>query len=355
MSALIDETRVRAPFPDDVPTHPLVVIDYALLKAGDENEAQNLWKASTEIGFWYMKNHGVEKEVDLMYQMGAETINLPLDEKLKFDQGDSGMSFGYKAAGAWGSDAAGTPDSIEFLNISQDDALAYPKVVHRTYPETVNNHMDDTIKPFMNKSIEIHNTLLEVFDKLLGFPVGTLKECHRLDQTSGTETRNIRNPPNMKVEQIGLGAHTDFGTMTFLHNRQGGLQVLPPGYEEWQYIKPYPGHAVCNLGDAMVLFSGGLLHSNLHRVIGPPGEQAAFPRWSLAWLSRPSDPVNLRALVDKSDKVAEAVKSKPGQSFETGSTAGEWFARRVKNARLSNRKGPETYYAFRGTEHSTKT
>ncbi len=40
------------PFPDDVPTVPLLVIDYALLQAGDEHEVDRLWQAATELGFW---------------------------------------------------------------------------------------------------------------------------------------------------------------------------------------------------------------------------------------------------------------------------------------------------------------
>jgi hypothetical protein len=42
-----------------------------------------------------LKNHGAEKEVDDMFDMGAETMQLPLNEKMKFEQGDGGSSFGY--------------------------------------------------------------------------------------------------------------------------------------------------------------------------------------------------------------------------------------------------------------------
>ena len=40
------------PFPDDVPTVPLLVIDYARLRAGDEHEIDRLWQAATQLGFW---------------------------------------------------------------------------------------------------------------------------------------------------------------------------------------------------------------------------------------------------------------------------------------------------------------
>lgn len=41
-----------------------------------------------------LKNHGADEEVSSMFDMGEETMNLPLEEKMKFEQGDSGMSAG---------------------------------------------------------------------------------------------------------------------------------------------------------------------------------------------------------------------------------------------------------------------
>ena len=40
------------PFPEDVPTHPLLVIDYEQLKAGNPEEIDRLWGAATGLGFW---------------------------------------------------------------------------------------------------------------------------------------------------------------------------------------------------------------------------------------------------------------------------------------------------------------
>ena len=41
-----------------------------------------------------LKNHGAEHEVDEMFEMGAETMRLPMEEKMRFEQGDDGVSFG---------------------------------------------------------------------------------------------------------------------------------------------------------------------------------------------------------------------------------------------------------------------
>ncbi|KAG1763833.1 hypothetical protein EDD22DRAFT_885443 [Suillus occidentalis] len=306
------------PFPNDVRTHPLLIIDYELIKAGD------------------FKNHNADQEVHDMFDMGAETMALPLEERMKFEQGDSGRSFGYKKAGANAVDAAGNLDSVEFINVSKDDALAYPQVVHRTYPSTVNARMENTIAPFVRKGLEVTYVTLNIFDDKLGLQKGTLERLHDMEEHSGSETRCIRSPPTQVKEAMKnptLGAHTDFGSLSFLHNRLGGLQVLPPGHDEWSYIRPIPGHAVCNIGDALALFSGGILQSNIHRVVAPPGVQAEHERWSLVFFTRPGI---------RNHAIAEA----------TGSTAMDWFARRIKYQRINNRTGPETWAASRGTEHT---
>jgi len=346
---------ISPPFPDDVPTHPLLVIDYRLLKAGDEEEIAMLWKAATELGFWYLKNHGADEEVNEMFNTGAETMALPLEEKMKFEQGDDGMSFGYKAAGANATDETGALDTVEFINISKDDALAWPEMVHRAYPSTVNARMESTIALFIRKSLEVNNTLLSIFNKKLGLPEGTLAKRHLLDEPSGSEARCIKNPPptgGFSEMKAALGAHTDFGSLSFLHNRLGGLQVMVPGTDEWQYVKPIPGHAVCNLGDAMAIFSGGILRSNLHRVVPPPGEQSKYERWSLVFFTRPGNSVILEALSSESPMIADAVsKAVDASIYRSGQTASAWFARRIKNQRTRNQKGAETWRASRGTEH----
>ncbi|KAJ7112332.1 hypothetical protein C8R44DRAFT_798349 [Mycena epipterygia] len=342
------------PFPDNIPTHPLLVIDYERIKAGDTEEIERLWTAGTKLGFWYLKNHGVNEQVSGMFEMAAETMALPMEEKMKYEQGDDGMSFGYKAAGANAVDASGKEDTVQFINVAKDDALAWPAQARRSYPSTVNARMESTIVPFVEKSLAVNNTLLDVFNDKLGLPKGTLLKHHAREEHSGSETRSTFSPPI--VDRQVIGAHTDFGSLSFLHNRLGGLQVFVPGAETWQYIKPIPGHAICNLGDAMAIFSGGILRSNLHRVVNPPGDQATLYRYSLVYFTRPGNSVVLRALTDESSMIAAAVANAADPTkFDTGVTSFDWFTRRIKNQRLKNRKGPETWMASRGTEHTELT
>lgn len=45
-------TLLPPPFPENVPTQGLTIVDYNLIKAGDEKEIQTLWEAATVQGFW---------------------------------------------------------------------------------------------------------------------------------------------------------------------------------------------------------------------------------------------------------------------------------------------------------------
>jgi isopenicillin N synthase-like dioxygenase len=127
---------------------------------------------------------------------------------------------------------------VEFINIAKDDALAWPQQARRAYPSTVNAHMPETVIPFVKKSVEVNDTLLQIFNDRLGLPPDALKKRHLLAEYSGSETRVIKNPPSLQAPlKVAIGAHTDFGSLSFLHNRLGGLQVLRPGSEDWQYIK----------------------------------------------------------------------------------------------------------------------
>ena len=83
-------------------------------------------------------------------------------------------SCSYKGAGLSALDESGKGDTAEFLNIAKDDAIAWPTKVHREYPAPVNAHMADAVKPFVQKSIEVNNTLISVFNDKLGLPKGAL-------------------------------------------------------------------------------------------------------------------------------------------------------------------------------------
>jgi isopenicillin N synthase-like dioxygenase len=190
----------------------------------------------------------------------------------------------------------------DFLGISATP-FAHPQILH-------DNAM--LIKSYMLNAHTLVRLILDHLNTHLHLPSGTLTSLHRQTAVSGDQIRIVKSPPQPPSDlKTALGKHTDFGSITILFNRLGGLQILPPpslvpaGKEpEWTYVKPLPGHCIVNLGDAMVKFTNELLRSNIHRVVSPPGEQARETRYSLVYFSRPEDDIVLKRL-EGSDVIPE--------------------------------------------------
>ena len=166
--------------------------------------------------------------------------------------------------------------------------------------------------------------LLEHLNTNLQLPPGTLANLHRITERSGDHVRFTQSPPQPWNEQLARKAeHTDFGSLTILFNWVGGLQIRTPDTHEWVYVKPVPGSCIVNLGDAMVTFTAGILRSNIHRVVPPPGVQASLTRNSLVFFTRPEDAVSMKrltgGLID-----AQPPSDKPGEEM----TAEEWILKR---------------------------
>ena len=75
--------------------------------------------------------------------------------------------------------------------------------------------MLDTIRPFIEKSTAVNDTIIDVLNDRLGLPKGALAKRHDVKEKSGSESRVIKNPPNQlyTADKAVLGAHTDFGSL----------------------------------------------------------------------------------------------------------------------------------------------
>lgn len=327
------------PFPRDVPTVPLLRINLSNLLQGDAQEEERLWRACTELGFFYLDLRSqptlgatLLSTSDTLFRLGESIFNLPVPEKLEYDMSSQNSYFGYKGMGAGIIDAKGTKDRNEFWNISKDDILGHGETLPNP-PVLQDDSNRKVAGDFMKSSHDVVILILGLLNERLGLPEKTLENLHRLEATSGDQVRWVRSPPQPKDDRAtALGEHTDFGSVTVLFNRLGGLQVLPPGDgSQWKYVRPLEGCCVVNLGDALVKFSRGVLRSNIHRVVNPPGEQEGETRFSLVYFARPEDDVILKAL--EGSEIIDQRKRQGEDEKEI--TAKEWILRRA----LSRRTG----------------
>ncbi|KAJ5246327.1 hypothetical protein N7468_001310 [Penicillium chermesinum] len=335
------------PFPDDVPTAPLLRLSLDKLLAGDTEECERLFRSSTDIGFFYLDLRDAGKQLladaNQLFTVGEQIFGLSLEEKKRYDFSAQNSYFGYKGQGASIVDKAGNLDRNEFYNASKDDILGISDPLPG--PAVVQNSRG-LLKSFMGGAHSIVTLLLNVLNDKLGLPEDTLANLHRQQAVSGDQVRWIKAPPQpVDDRRTALGQHTDFGSVTILFNRLGGLQVLPPGKDaEWVYVRPLPGHAIVNLGDALVKFTNGLLRSNIHRVVAPPGAQADSTRYSLVYFARPEDTVMLRRL-EGSDMIPPLVD---GQTEEHINSK-DWIIRRALGRRIDLGKEID-YETSAGTE-----
>lgn len=213
-------------------------------------------------------------------------------------------------------------------------------------PDLINAYRP-LLSSYIGNAHAIVTLILKRLDVLFGLngQTGTgeevLPSLHKLGSNSGDQVRFVRSPPQpIDDRRTALGAHTDFGSITLLFNKLGGLQVLPPvgvipdanrTSDGWMYVRPLPGHCIVNLGDALVKLSGGILRSATHRVLNPPGEQqGVLVRTSLVYFARPEDQVVLKALKGRgSSKIDDAAAEREARGeHDEEITAKEWTLRR---------------------------
>ncbi|KAJ5098326.1 hypothetical protein N7532_005327 [Penicillium argentinense] len=341
------------PFPDNVSTAPLLRLSLGKLLAGETAEYERLFQASVDIGFFYLdlqdSEHGnsLLSDADDLFQIGERLFELPLEEKMRYDFSAQNSYFGYKGQGVAVVDKSGNLDRNEFYNVSKDDTLGISDRLPA--PDVLHNNREK-LRSFINGSHAIVTLILQVLNDKLALPKDTLTNMHRRQAISGDQVRFIKAPPQpIDDRRTALGQHTDFGSVTVLFNRLGGLQVLPPGAEaEWVYVRPLPGHAIINLGDAMVKFTNGLFRSNIHRVAAPPGIQGDSTRYSLVYFARPEDDVMLRRL-DGSNLIPPI---EDGQ-VEEEINSKDWIIRRALGRRVDLVKDID-YEKSAGTEQMSR-
>ncbi|KZT59844.1 putative 1-aminocyclopropane-1-carboxylate oxidase [Calocera cornea HHB12733] len=340
------------PFPDDIPTAPLVTLSLAKLQNNDPQEIAEFYKIGKGLGFFYLDLRGCDEGKQLLHDAEAllevekQYFDLPLEEKRVSDREvvpGSDSFFGWKALGTLAVDPTGKTDRHEQLNYKKDDIVGNTEPL--PIPELIRANKP-LFKSFATSAFNVLHMLLNHLNDQLELPPGTLVNLHRLHEQSGDHVRLIKAPPPVGEPSLSAGPHTDFGSLTMLFNWIGGLQVVLPGAsKEWVYVRPVPGCAIVNLGDALVKFTAGLLRSNIHRVMSPPGKQADMTRYSLVYFSRPENSVVLKRLkggvIDQ-----QPLSDKPEPEF----TAKEWFLRRAHLNKKDKNWTPDNWTKSRGTE-----
>ncbi|TGD85441.1 isopenicillin N synthase family oxygenase [Mycolicibacterium sp. CH28] len=131
----------------------------------------------------------------------------------------------------------------------------------------------------------VARTLVRAFGRALGVGDDGLAgfTTHSIDTLRMVNYRLPVANPVVEPDQLGMGAHTDYGIVTVLWADQvPGLEVL--GSEGlWHPVQPAPGALLVNLGDALARWTNDEWVSTMHRVAAPVVDGVLVPRRSAAF------------------------------------------------------------------------
>ncbi|NLE82021.1 MAG: isopenicillin N synthase family oxygenase [Rhodococcus sp.] len=236
--------------------------------------AWEIHKAARDTGFFYIENHGVPQAVlDSLLETAATFFALPLEDKLAADIKNSTCYRGYEPLAAQTLDEGSKPDNKEGFQIGRDLSAEHPKVVRGVANHGPNQWLPGM--PEMRTELEDYRDRMTALGRhLLGLLALSLDQPEDYFEPGFPEhvvtTRLLHYPPQPAVlegNELGAGAHTDWGLITMLlQDEVGGLEVLNAD-GDWIRAPHIPGTFVVNLGDLVPVLTNGLYRSNAHRVL----------------------------------------------------------------------------------------
>lgn len=144
---------------------------------------------------------------------------------------------------------------------------------------------------FISKSRKHAKTLLASFSDAEGLEGSARYDSVHPDDKESNSSMTFHRYPRRDardLENVGHNKHTDISSIVVLFAQQWGLQVpSTTKKDEWDYVRPRYGHAICNIGDSLRFLSGMRLRSVLHRVVPVP-EMEHSHRFSIAYFTRPA-------------------------------------------------------------------
>ena len=254
------------------------VIDITPLRNGTDvvTVAKALHTASQNMGFIYIKGHGIEDAtIRAAHSSALAFFNHSNDEKAKVTISKKHRGW-LRQGGAVMADGANTDLKESFIWGAEDTAGNTGK----DHPLRGKNLWPPFVPDLQRHAMEYFRQAHEVaFHLMRGFAIGLdLEEEHFLRSNLAPLSRASfvyypSQSENLGKKQFGVGPHTDFGVLTVLYQDDvGGLQIEDID-GKWIEAPPIEGSLVVNVGDLLARWTEGVYRSTKHRVINSSGRE----------------------------------------------------------------------------------
>ena len=275
------------------------VIDVAPLIEGNAAQAERtiaaLGKACADIGFIYVRNHAVPR--DLVARMADQAkvfFARPMDQKMRIvlDQRMRGyLPLNYRSYE--GESRAGTSHQEGFwIGHERPLSATDPLVGPNQWPEGLPD-----LKPTMLAYFAAVEDLSRVLQRGFALALGLAPDFFQaLFSAPNSRLKLNHYPPQDSPEadnDIGVVPHSDSGGFTILwQDDNGGLEVQSKS-GEWVGAPPIDDTFVINLGNVMQIWTNGRFSSTPHRVINRFGRD----RYSVPLFVNPGSGVRIAPLI----------------------------------------------------------
>jgi len=302
---------------------PVVDISNIHTKDGFGRIAQELVKTAEEIGFFYIKGHGIDPR-QIENAFAASKRFFALSSADKSSVAVNTHQRGWMGQGMAKLEGAKTHDAKEVFfwgwDVAADDIDVQnnvPMVAPNQWPDVTAAFLRQDILPYYQSVIALSRTILSAIAVGLGQNRDFFDAAYAKPLGRG---QLVYYPPieasDESIQRFSAAPHTDFGVLTILmQDMQGGLQVLNTT-GDWIEAPPIQDTFVCNIGDLLEQWTNGRLTSTKHRVIN----RAKSARYSIPIFCDPAS----QTPIDPADFDRDAAK------YEI-ITAGEHISKRNKN------------------------
>ncbi|KAI0912702.1 putative 2OG-Fe(II) oxygenase family oxidoreductase [Ustulina deusta] len=253
-------------------------------------------EACRSTGFFQVVGHGLSPSLkSRFFEASQRFFALSPGEKMKLDARTTVGRRGYDVLESQSYHAGTPPDLKEGFYVGHDLPMDADRIKAARFFEGVNVWPDSEVlahhdfRDHVEEYFEvIHALALNMLDLIqCTLPYGP--DIFR-QFTAGSTVSVLRllhyprappeEPSGGDKQQLGAGAHTDFGAITLLiQDENAGLEVLNSETNEFVAIDPTPNALVFNVGDMLSFWTGGEYKSSVHRVIN----KASRDRYSAAF------------------------------------------------------------------------
>lgn len=286
--------------------------------AGAVGAAAQIRRACCDTGFFYIAGHGLPPGlIDGQLAWARRFFALPPDIKAALHMAQSRSFAGYEPMAEQRLDADSPPDLKEGFYYTAERPPDDPYVVAGIRGYGGNQWPQDTPgfdgagfdgAGFRDQMLRYHAALRDLGDRLLGLlalsldlPADYFRPMYRQPNAVVRLLHYPPQPAGPRANQLGAGAHTDWGGLTLLlQDEAGGLEVQNVA-GDWILAPPLPGTFVVNLGDLVQRWTNDLYRSTMHRVLNRQGDSVARHRYSVPFFYTPDHYARIECLPGCSD------------------------------------------------------